>query len=583
MNSLQLRVALQNIPCDTIGVYAANDLRFEVNLLLLSLILTTIQYDLEHIGSLFNMPRYKYGSKKKPAIDVDAMVAAMKEVMNDKKLQCSVAKAYNINDTKLHRYISDLKSKNIDPATATNEQLTDFVTTKCNVTGGRTVFSVDQEKELMKYLLHSTAMYYGLTICELVTMAYEFAKKSGVRYPPEWDVHCKASKDWYYAFMHRHLNLSLRTPEQTSANRAKAFCAENVNAFFTNLHVAMFQSGIRYDPDRIWNMDETGCPTVPTKTVKVIAEKVKKRVGQKTSAERGTNVTLALAVNVAGQSIHPFFIFPKKNMQSSWMVKASPGTVGVANESGWMDSKTFVKYLGHFIKHAHASKSSPTLLLLDSHTSHLSIEVIDMAIDAGITMLSFPPHCTHRMQPLDVTIFGPFKTMFSRQCQNWMKSHSSLQFYHIVTIAEQCLDACATRKNIKNGFQVTGICEYNPDVFTAEDFVAAELSGENETIENEGDNQRVLMVSGDVIETVAHEEVTTSASEIASTSGASSMPSTSGASIRRALKEQQRTDQPMEEENLEEEQIRPKRSYKRLTPLDEDEEEEPADDAQMPS
>ncbi|XP_018360824.1 PREDICTED: uncharacterized protein LOC108759735 isoform X2 [Trachymyrmex cornetzi] len=158
------------------------------------------------------MPRYKYGAKKKPAINVDAMVAAMKEVMIDKKSQRSVAKAYNINDTKLHRYISDLKSKNIDPATATNEQLVDFVTTKCNVTGGRTVFSVDQEKELMKYLLHSTAMYYGLTICELVTMAYEFAKKSGVRYPPEWDVHGKASKDWYYAFMHRHPNLSLRTP-----------------------------------------------------------------------------------------------------------------------------------------------------------------------------------------------------------------------------------------------------------------------------------------------------------------------------------------------------------------------------------
>jgi len=394
---------------------------------------------------------------------------------------------------------------------------------------------MEQEKELMKYLLQATTIYYGLTIRELVTMAYEFAKKSGVRYPTEWDVHGQASKDWYYAFMHRHPNLSLRMPEQTSANRARAFCAENVKAFFANLDVAMFQSGITYDPDRIWNMDETGCPTVPTKTVKVIAEKGKKRVGQKTSAERGTNVTLAFAVNAAGQSIHPFFIFPKKNMQNSWMAKASPGTVGVANESGWMDAKTFTKYLGHFIKHAHASKSSPTLLLLDSHTSHLSIEVIDMAIDAGITMLSFPPHCTHRMQPLDVTVYGPFKTMFSRQCQNWMKSHSSLQFYDIVLIAEQCLNACVTQRNVKNGFKITGIYEYNPDVFTAEDFIAAELSGENEVIGDESD-QHVLMVSGDVIETVVHEKVTTTAFEIGST-GASSMPSTSGASIRRTLEE----------------------------------------------
>ena len=55
-------------------------------------------------------------------------------------------------------------------------------------------------------------------------------------------------------------------PEQTSANRAKAFCAENVSEFFANLDIAMFKSGISYDPDRIWNMDETGCPTVATKT-----------------------------------------------------------------------------------------------------------------------------------------------------------------------------------------------------------------------------------------------------------------------------------------------------------------------------
>lgn len=47
----------------------------------------------------------------------------IKEVMINEKSQFSLGKTYNINETKLHRYISVLKSKNIDPATATNEQL----------------------------------------------------------------------------------------------------------------------------------------------------------------------------------------------------------------------------------------------------------------------------------------------------------------------------------------------------------------------------------------------------------------------------------------------------------------------------
>jgi len=50
--------------------------------------------------------------------------------------------------------------------------------------------------------------------------------------------------------------------------------------------------------------------------------------------------------------------------------------------------------------------ASPTLLLFDNHPSHLSIEAIEMAVEHGITMLSFPSHCTHRMQPLDITVFG---------------------------------------------------------------------------------------------------------------------------------------------------------------------------------
>jgi len=186
-----------------------------------------------------------------------------------------------------------------------------------------------------------------------------------------------------------------------------------VDAFFTLLGTVFDET--HFEPHRIWNMDETGCPTVSTKTTKVIAEKGARRVGTKTSAERGTTVTMALAINATGQSIPPFYIFPRKNIQRVFMDNASPGSIDVATESGWITAVKFVKYMVHFIKHTNASKESPILLVLDNHTSHLSVEVIDMAIDHGITMISFPPHCSHRMQPLDVGVFGPFKKMFYAQ------------------------------------------------------------------------------------------------------------------------------------------------------------------------
>ncbi|XP_050324423.1 uncharacterized protein LOC126755721 [Bactrocera neohumeralis] len=151
-------------------------------------------------------------------------------------------------------------------------------------------------------------------------------------------------------------------------------------------------------------MDETGCPTVPTKPVKTIARKGQKQVGSSTSAEKGTNVSLALAVSASGQSIPPFFLFPRVNMKEIFMTHASHGAVGVANGSGYLNSDVLPQFMRHFIKHTGANTDSPTMLLLDNYGSHLSIEAIDLALDHGITLLSFPPKYTHKMQPLDVAV-----------------------------------------------------------------------------------------------------------------------------------------------------------------------------------
>ncbi|XP_039951524.1 uncharacterized protein LOC120768838 [Bactrocera tryoni] len=144
---------------------------------------------------------------------------------------------------------------------------------------------------------------------ELRKLAYEFARKVGASYPDPWNDNQQASKDWQLAFMKRHKNLSLRTPEQVSQSRAKRFNKENVDAFFVNLSSVLGKTP--FEPHRIWNMDETGWPTVPTRPVKTMARKGQKQVGSSTSAEKGTNVSLALAVSASGQSIPPFFLFPE--------------------------------------------------------------------------------------------------------------------------------------------------------------------------------------------------------------------------------------------------------------------------------
>lgn len=128
-----------------------------------------------------------------------------------------------------------------------------------------------------------------------------------------------ASKDWYLSFLNRHDKLTLRSPQFTSINRIKAFTQVNVNRFFTNLE----EIYAKY-PDlvsktfQIWNMDESSLPSVPTKPVKVVAEKGSRNgFRQFSSAERGTNTTVVLAISVTGQHIPPFYIYNRQKFQRS--------------------------------------------------------------------------------------------------------------------------------------------------------------------------------------------------------------------------------------------------------------------------
>ena len=122
--------------------------------------------------------------------------------------------------------------------------------------------------------------------------------------------------------------------------------------------------------------------------------------------------------------------------------------------------------------------SSPVLLLLDNHDSHLSIEVLDYAKDHGIVMLSFPPHCSHHMQPLDRTVYGPFKKHYNSALREWMVDNPGKPagIYNIPALVAKAFPKAMTVENITSGFRVTGIFPHNANVFPEEAFLPAQVT-----------------------------------------------------------------------------------------------------------
>lgn len=95
----------------------------------------------------------------------------------------------------------------------------------------RSVFSEEQEKILVDYVLQMEERLFGLTLADLKSVAYQLAVRNNISHPFNTEKQV-AGKDWVNGFLKRNPTLSLRLPEKTSAARASAFNEVNVKKFF---------------------------------------------------------------------------------------------------------------------------------------------------------------------------------------------------------------------------------------------------------------------------------------------------------------------------------------------------------------
>jgi hypothetical protein len=76
-----------------------------------------------------------------------------------------------------------------------------------------------------------------------------------------------------------------------------------------------------------------------------------------------------------------------------------------------------------------------------------------------LTVLFFPPHFSHKLQPLDRNVCGPLITYVNRACDTWIANHpgETMAIHNIPIIINRRLNFAAASTDIKAGFLVTVI------------------------------------------------------------------------------------------------------------------------------
>ena len=317
---------------------------------------------------------------------------------------------------------------------------------------------------------------FGLTTGDLKSLAYQLAVTNNKK-------HCfnaeneRAGKDWLLGFLKRHPELSIRKPESTSAARAAGFNKTAVDNFFKLLGKVYDEKKI--PGDRVYNTDETGVSIVPKSRCKIIAKTGRKQVGALSSAERGATITVEVCFNATGHYMPVMMVFPRKRMKPELMVNAPQGAWGVCSDSGWITTELFLEWFEKFIVFSGATKDRPVLLLLDGHATHIkNINLINLARENGVEIIAFPPHTTHRLQPLDVAFMKPLSTYYDQAVNSWLRSNPGLVVTsrQVAELFGKAFIQAATMTTSVNAFRKCGIWPFDPSVFTESDFIASETT-----------------------------------------------------------------------------------------------------------
>ncbi|KAF7285012.1 hypothetical protein GWI33_012327 [Rhynchophorus ferrugineus] len=133
-----------------------------------------------------------------------------------------------------------------------------------------------------------------------------------------------------------------------------------------------------YSPDRVYNIDETGLTVVQSKIAEVIGRRGKRQIASLTSAERGFLVTVV---------------------------------------------------------HTHPTPDSSVILMLDGYFSHTrNTDVIDLARENNVNIVSLPPHTTH--------------VYYSEEIRIWIRNNNS---FDIVDLFEDADFLAAEQNDVKDG------------------------------------------------------------------------------------------------------------------------------------
>ena len=290
------------------------------------------------------------------------------------------------------------------------------------------------------------------------------------------------SSQWFSQFCEAH-GIGLQNP-QSLEEKPQKFCHEAILSRFHD-YIANLMHDV---PELIYNVDETYCSCNSKGRIVVPEGKNPFVIEEKNLG----HITAVCSFNAAGEPLMPFLILPLLQKLPPELSEFWNKCNFASSPLGWMTSSIFLIWAIFFVSEVNKRRrtlmikigqkalTTPCLLFLDGHKSRINSLALELFVMNNIKVIVFPAHTSHVIQPFDISVASPLKTALKKAKYNipkWLEQKlqrmtaTAKNRYMMVLSLLDAWSQAATIKNIKSGWEASGIVPFNKERLLSNRFV----------------------------------------------------------------------------------------------------------------
>ncbi|SPO30161.1 related to transposase [Ustilago trichophora] len=279
----------------------------------------------------------------------------------------------------------------------------------------------------------------GFPLMPAIVMEYANA----VSWPlPAGGTPIKLSHAWLQSFLLWHPEIKSHWSRCLDNAQLTGTDEAGIQQWFTQLASILHEYNV--SSTNIYNMDETGFMFGVGGHERVVVPSGDQAASFRAQPGNRESATVIECIGSAGQR-------QMENVPATWRFAKS--------NNGWTNNEIAVQWVETIFDPSTTPSPSSAwrLLILDGHGSHTSVEFCNALWSRRIIPFLFPPHATHVMQPLDVSIFRPLKGRYQHAVNEAAQHVDTINKALFATFYAQAHEMVLTQSAVQKAFTDSSI------------------------------------------------------------------------------------------------------------------------------